>query len=150
MAGMTHGGFYRHFDSKRQLVAEAIGEAFRAGLDVFDDEQPGSEDQARAYVDQYLSDDHLNTPEIGCPLPTLSAEVARGADSWRDSLQQGVDSATTKLAEGIHNASQADTLVVLSLLVGTLSLARGIGEGPLRDELLQASEKHIRSITKLD
>ena len=149
-AGMTHGGFYRHFDSKSDLVAEAISEAFRAGLDVFDDDQAGTRDQAKEYVEQYLSDRHVQTPEIGCPLPILSSEVARGAGPWRDSLCRGVDTATTRLAEGIEDAEQSDALVVLSLLVGTLSLARGIGEGPLRDELLRASEKHIRSMTKLD
>jgi len=148
-AGMTHGGFYRHFDSKSDLVAEAIGEAFRAGLDVFDDEEAGTPDQVMEYVEQYLSEEHVLTPEIGCPLPTLSAEVARGAGPWRDSLSDGVDTATRKLAEGIEDAEQSDTLVVLSLLVGTLLLARGIGEGSLRDELLRASERHVRSITKL-
>lgn len=150
LAGMTHGGFYRHFDSKNHLITEAIGEAFHAGLDVFDETQAGNRDQAKAYVDQYISDQHIRTPEIGCPLPVLSSEVARGTDEWQEALCRGLDRATTKLAEGVEGAKQSDTLVILGLLVGTLSLARGIGEGPLREQLVEASEKHIRTMMNLD
>ncbi len=147
-AGMTHGGFYRHFESKGQLVAEAISEAFRAGLDVFDDDAPGTAEQADTYVDQYLSEEHITEPQKGCPMPVLSPEVARGDEAWGEALSKGLSTASTKLAQGIDDMAQREALALLSLLVGTISLARGVGEGQLRNAILKASEEQIRLMMK--
>lgn len=141
--GMTHGGFYRHFESKAELIAEAISQAFRAGLDVFDDADAGTLEQAHQYIEQYLSVDHVIQPENGCPLPVLCAEVAREEGSCQVALADGLRSATTKLAEGRVVGSKTETLALMSLLVGTISLARAVGEGRLRHEILEASKQQI-------
>ena len=147
-AGMTHGGFYRHFDSKDDLVEAAIGEAFKAGLDIFDDDEPGTRTQAIAYLEQYLSNQHVEEPAIGCPIPALGAEVSHGEIQWRDALANGVTKACTKLGDGLDELSRDEVLVLISTLVGSLVIARGIGDRELKWELLRASQRHVKALTK--
>ncbi len=146
-AGMTHGGFYRHFDSKEDLVAEAIAVAFKAGLDTFEDGHAGTAEEAEAYISQYLSRRHVEEPAGGCPIPLLGAEIARGSEVGRAALAKGILQASQKLSEGLNDHSKSDALLILSTLVGTLVLARGVGEGELQDEILQATSDHMRDRT---
>ena len=86
-AGLTHGGFYAHFESKDAMIADAIGTMFedaRARAGTLD--QGGDPRAAlRAYVDFYLSPAHRDNRDRGCPLPTLSGDLARSGDGrhWR-------------------------------------------------------------------
>ncbi|MEL7453203.1 MAG: TetR/AcrR family transcriptional regulator [Pseudomonadota bacterium] len=143
-AGLTHGGFYRHFESKEELVAEAIAEAFKAGLNLFDNDKPGSRTQALAYLDQYLDATHVSEPEIGCPMPTLSAEIARGGDDWKSALSKGLDRASTRLAEGVFDGDQTQAICLLSQLVGAITLARAVNDPTLRDRLLAAAVDRVQ------
>ncbi|MEL7537606.1 MAG: TetR/AcrR family transcriptional regulator [Pseudomonadota bacterium] len=142
-AGMTHGGFYRHFESKDDLVTAAVTESFKAGLDEFSEHHDGTPDEAEAYIAQYLSDDHVEQPDIGCPIPLLGAEIARGTDTWQRALADGVATATRKLGEGLPGLSRADVLTLFSTLVGTVVLSRAVGDGALRAELLAANREHV-------
>src|SRR5262245_32338766 len=76
-AGLTHGGFYAHFDSKDALVAAAIGQMFEEGSLRFVSETEGRTPRAAlaAYIDFYLSDAHRDARRSGCPLPFLSADL---------------------------------------------------------------------------
>ncbi|MDW3204457.1 MAG: TetR/AcrR family transcriptional regulator [Alphaproteobacteria bacterium] len=134
-AGLTHGGFYRHFSSKEDLAATAIRDAFRSGLRVFTEASDAPEEEARAYVDQYLSHEHLTDPGDGCPIPTMAAEAGRGPDSWRASLAAGAEEAIAKLSVGLPGGRPA-ALELLALLVGTVLLTRGTGDTPLAGEVL--------------
>src|ERR1700679_1950619 len=78
-AGLTHGGFYKHFESKDELLIESLGESFReitARL-VHAGEQSHSEEPWKAIVKTYLSPEYCDYPERGCPLTTLAPELAR-------------------------------------------------------------------------
>src|SRR5204862_250937 len=82
-AGLTHGGFYKHFGSRDDLVAEAVGKAFadaNAGFDALTD---GAEDPLAAFVDWYASAAHCEDPATGCAVVALGADVARGDDRVR-------------------------------------------------------------------
>src|SRR5271167_834435 len=84
-AGLTHGGFYAHFASKDDLIAEAIGEMFRQAGGKFD-RIAGELAPAEAlatYIDFYLSAEHRDARSSGCPLPTLSADLPRLPDAAR-------------------------------------------------------------------
>ncbi|MEM9388234.1 MAG: TetR/AcrR family transcriptional regulator [Pseudomonadota bacterium] len=142
-AGMTHGGFYRHFESKEELVAAAITEAFKAGLHVFDEDLPGNAAQAGEYLAQYLSDQHVREPAIGCPIPLLGAEVGRGGAAWSDALARGVATASEKLEDGLDGLTRTEVLTLMSTLVGTLVIARGLGEGAFQREVVEASRAHV-------
>lgn len=146
-AGMTHGGFYRHFDSKSALVVAAIETAFRAGLDVFDLEENATRGQVKEYLEQYLSQKHVNDPQIGCPMPALSAEISRGDSSWKAELLKGFNTAVTKVQEGSVNYGRKESLAALSLIVGAVTLARAMGDPKVTDELLRAAKYHVTRLS---
>src|ERR1700729_553053 len=78
-AGLTHGGFYKHFESKDELLLESVSEAFR---DIGDTlvrvaEQSRPESAWKAIVKAYLSLEYCDHPERGCPLPALAPELTR-------------------------------------------------------------------------
>ena len=71
-AGLTHGGFYRHFASKDALVSEAEAAAFDERTRVLSpDGRPPDAAALRDYIEMYLSNGHLEHPETGCPMPKL-------------------------------------------------------------------------------
>src|SRR5712691_9779483 len=76
---LTHGGFYKHFDSKQELLAEAIAKGFdetEAGLmDAIGNAKPGSE--LKTIIEHYLSLEHCANPAEGCPVAALASEIAR-------------------------------------------------------------------------
>ena len=137
-AGMTHGGFYRHFRSKDDLVASAISEAFQAGLYVFDADGQSTSKKAIKYAEQYLTDKHVNSPELGCPIPLLSAEISRGRQNWKEAFENGVSRAVEGLSEAEPDHSRKEALVRLSTLVGALVIARGLANKTLHTELMEA------------
>src|SRR3954469_19426239 len=85
-AGLTHGGFYAHFESKEAMIADAIGTMFDDARGRSDAIEQTDDPRAalRAYVDFYLSPAHRDRRERGCPLPTLSGDLARSGEQQRE------------------------------------------------------------------
>lgn len=151
-AGLTHGGFYAHFSSREALLAEA---ADRAGAEsvalanaVMASAPAGQE--LAALVRSYLSNQHVNAIEQGCPIAALGSEMPRQSEEVRQvstsRIKQMVD-----LIERYspHNDSQSNhkqALIALSTLVGTLILARAVDDTTLSDELINATLKHFKAI----
>src|SRR5512135_641802 len=77
--GLTHGGFYKHFESKDELLVESLSEAFReiAATLARVAEQSPPRDAWKAIVRTYLSPEHCGHPEHGCPVAALAPELAR-------------------------------------------------------------------------
>ena len=87
-AGMTHGGFYKHFDSKEALVERALDDAFSAFVRAL---ERADSDQVRAlYRTYYLSRGHMAQPGMGCPVAALGAEVARGSNALKAAFGAGI------------------------------------------------------------
>src|SRR5262245_45351892 len=80
-AGLTHGGFYAHFESRGALLAEALEQAGRASAEVLAEQlqarQAAGETPLRALIESYLSEAHLAGAELGCPVAALSSEMSR-------------------------------------------------------------------------
>lgn len=91
-AGLTHGGFYRHFESKDALLVAALEEAFaqmtRMVTDGLDKEPAPAVRQA--FRDFYLSSDHLDAPEAGCPAAALSGEIGRAPAEVKTAFGTGL------------------------------------------------------------
>lgn len=122
-AGMTHGGFYRHFATKDDLTAASLHRAVDqavAGLEA--GAKKGCQRAAQAeYTDTYLSQEHVQTPAIGCPLAALGSELARMQGPARAEAGAAVGRVAELLAdEGEAGAGYAR----LALLLGAVSLAR--------------------------
>ncbi|MEV8367565.1 TetR/AcrR family transcriptional regulator [Streptomyces niveus] len=139
-AGLTHGGFYKHFDSKEALVDEATARAFdgvgtgdRQGADTDGD---AAKDARRAFVENYLSPEHRDDMAGGCPTAGLATDMARGAtgSAARHTYAEGVREFARRMSD-----DEDDGLVRLSTMVGALILARAVNGDPLSDALLAAA-----------
>lgn len=145
-AGLTHGGFYAHFGSKEDLVAQAIGQMFAESaerLALESEGKPPAEGLA-AYIDFYLSPLHRDARSAGCPLPFLAADAPRLADAARARFAQGVAALEAKLAALLtalgHAGAEDEAASMLAELVGALSLARA-EPGLERSNLMLARSK---------
>jgi TetR/AcrR family transcriptional repressor of nem operon len=133
-AGLTHGGFYKQFESKEALVTEAIAHAFaeqadRLGADSGDDAR-------QAFLDTYLSAGHRDEPGTGCPSAGFAGDVARAA---------GGEAARRAYADGIAGyarmlgADGEPDLAAVSTLVGALILSRATAGTGLSEQILAAA-----------
>jgi len=109
-AGLTHGGFYAHFESKEALIAAAIETMFESARSKFDLTTAVDDPRAAllAYVDFYLSAAHRDSREHGCPLPSLSGDLARLEPEARVRFGQGVAALTGRLAKALGRHRIAD------------------------------------------
>ena len=144
-AGLTHGGFYAHFASKEQLLAEATDFAFDAARIMFEAAVEGREPRAAlvCYIDRYLSMQHRDSPDLGCPVPALAGDVARMGGEVCSRFAANVHHLTARLqlllgASGVTDAEALAPSVVAEL-VGALSLARATPDRKQAARLLAAS-----------
>jgi TetR/AcrR family transcriptional repressor of nem operon len=152
-AGLTHGGFYRHFESKDALVAQACAAAFTQRLAAMDDalETTDSADAARrAWLEDYLSPTHRDTPENGCASAALAGDVARAPDGapLRDAYLEGLQNTIEKMGRLGNRPEDAEArehevLVELATAVGALVLSRAISGDDLSERLLAAARRHL-------
>jgi len=146
-AGLTHGGFYAHFESRDALIVEALERAGRdsgeaVGRAVAKRSAKGVS-AFRALVEAYLADDHLASLETGCPVAALACDMPRQSDAVREASAQRV----RRLVAGVHStlphAPRATASVVAGTLVGTLQLARAMGPNAAGRAVLSAARKSL-------
>jgi len=138
--GLTNGAFYAHFDSKEDLVARAVAEQLREQRESFSAQAPG-----RAGLEQivraYLSVEHRDNPESGCPSAALLDEIGRSPDAikraYTDGLLVVIDDIATRLASADPNWARTKTLSVFAMMVGTLQVSRALANRQLADEVLE-------------
>ncbi|GGY07089.1 TetR family transcriptional regulator [Massilia dura] len=124
-AGLTHGGFYKHFASKEQVVAEAGARAIEQtsetiGAAMAQATAKGDVPLRRA-IDTYLTTQHRDHPETGCAFAALGPELAREGEAVRVAAGTGMERLIEVFGQG---ASRADAVVALSAMVGAMTLAR--------------------------
>jgi TetR/AcrR family transcriptional repressor of nem operon len=149
-AGLTHGGFYAHFESRDDLVAAAIGQMFkesRARFMQVTESLPPLEALA-AYIDFYLSRSHRDALTSGCAIAALAADVRRVPVEARAGFAQGVANLTERLAERLRTLGRAqpelEASSMLAELVGALSLSRGEPDDERSAAILAASRASLR------
>jgi TetR/AcrR family transcriptional regulator, transcriptional repressor for nem operon len=126
-AGLTNGAFYAHFDSKEDLVGLNAVAPGRAGVEQM--------------VREYLSPQHRDNPEQGCPSAALLDEITRCVDStklaYTGSVLAVVDDIAVRLAPQDPQSARTKTLSVYAMMVGTLQLSRALTDRQLADDLLE-------------
>jgi TetR/AcrR family transcriptional repressor of nem operon len=148
-AGLTHGGFYRHFDSKEQLVEEACTASLQDLIEMFRGLGSGKDAQQRVKTigATYLSKAHRDDPKDGCPLAALSAELARSEKSTRkamtEAFKQLVDVIADQLAPLPAEPARRKALSLISTMVGALSLARMVSDPELSESILAQARKQL-------
>ncbi|MBY8945273.1 MULTISPECIES: TetR/AcrR family transcriptional regulator [unclassified Pseudomonas] len=141
---LTHGGFYAHFKSKGELVETAL-QAAAADLDAHCDMLFSQERPLDAFIDSYLSEWHLTSPDQGCPLPTMSSELGlRGQPSATTDqvLDARLKQIETALGEG---RCDAKSLVMMSTLVGALVLARSVEDPKLARRIMDVVRESLKT-----
>jgi TetR/AcrR family transcriptional repressor of nem operon len=143
-AGLTHGGFYAHFDSREALVIEAFAYAMDRGREhwrkLAEQVPPGK--RLAMIVDAYLTPLHRDDPGHGCAVPTLGAEIARESPKTRKAfaakLEQMIDLFSEQIPDVPRRAARKQAMAAVATMMGTLVMARIAGNGELSDEILGA------------
>lgn len=144
-AGMTHGGFYRHFDTKDELLAAALTAAFGqmlAGLERRT-EVDGPEAAAAGFGAAYLSQGHVDRPGAGCPAAATCSDAGRGSDALKSAFGAGIGRMAAALAKGTRGsatARRAGALREIAMLAGAVAIARASDTDTARD-VLEACRK---------
>jgi TetR/AcrR family transcriptional repressor of nem operon len=140
-AGLTVGGFYKHFDSRDELVAEALGDAF--GVWQRQKEAAASGGQPLSFeklIDDYASDAHRKNPGTGCAFSALAPEIARSDKRTRaltsDQVKANLDLLAGLLPGRDKRAARSKGILTFSALVGAMSLARAVSDARLSHEIL--------------
>ena len=134
-AGLTHGGFYKHFESKDQLVAEACADAVDAAIPSW-----GMEAQAtiNAAVAAYLSTRHRDDPASGCPLAAIGSELARTDTKTREAATKGFERLVAILAvKSKSEHARRRALAAVSTMIGAVTMARIVTDPKLSAEILR-------------
>jgi TetR/AcrR family transcriptional repressor of nem operon len=149
--GLTHGGFYAHFPNKQALVAAAVEEAFGQSRRRFARITDGMTPDAAltTFVDAYVSADHRNNPQRGCPISALAGDLPRQGPLVREAFDIGVANLIARLEAWLPEADPAARRSLASSLMsemaGAVALARAVSDEALAEQLLDASRARIKA-----
>jgi TetR/AcrR family transcriptional repressor of nem operon len=148
-AGLTHGAFYAHFASREAMLAEAAAracaESAAAAAEVV--ASTPADKALASMLDAYLSKEHVEHADVGCPLAALGCETSRQAPEVRRvttrHIKEMIDLMARQLPDWGQPGAHERALVTISAMVGALLLARAVDEPALSDGLRQAALKHL-------
>ena len=152
-AGLTHGGFYAHFNSREALVIEAFNYAMDRSTDRWRKlaEETPPEKRFAAIVESYLTTIHRDDPGHGCAVPTLGPEIARESAKTRKAfaarLEEMIEMMADQVPELPRKAARQQAIAALSTRVGALVLSRVAGSGDFSEEILGAGREAALSRT---
>ena len=154
-AGLTHGGFYKHFGSKDDLLVESLGEAFREITDTLvraaEASPPG--EAWKAIVKTYLRPEMCERPERGCPLPALGPELARVDNRMKPRIVAELVNYKNRMLPFMPGRRTGDKerafFAIFSTMIGAIEIARLLPEPAMREKVLgSARDFLLRSFSK--
>lgn len=148
-AGLTHGAFYRHFDSKDQLIAEAFAESIGDLVYATDTAVLGGDEEFARYAESFLSREFHEDFATACPLVTMGSEIARADGATRLAASQGLRDLIGVLARQDGSAdpeiADANAMFKASSMVGAATLARLVDDEQLAERILKAARRGLES-----
>ena len=139
-AGLTNGGFYAHFASKDDLVANVVADQLGAQAEGFSALAPGRAG-LEEFLRGYLSPQHRDNPGAGCPSAALLDEIGRCTGATKDAYTEGaraiVDEIAARLAPDDPQSARGKALGLYTMAVGTLQLSRALSDPSFADEVLE-------------
>lgn len=153
-AGLTHGGFYRHFSSKEALVAEATSASFGEILEKLEKSavRHGATKALDAYISGYLSQRHVENPSSGCPIPAFGGDIAREGIDVQAAFRHGVGRLLKWIEAGLpfpEAEREGKAMELLSLMVGAVITARASGDKALSKQVLAQARQSVSRLTHL-
>ena len=147
-SGLTVGGFYKHFRSKDELLADAITQAFSDSEKVYSALQKlPREDRWKGMVRAYLSTDHCEDPETGCPVAALAPEIARAKPGVRKRMSGLVKELAHRWVEFMPGRTAAERernfFIIFSAMAGAVAIARLFTEPADRQRVLASTRDYL-------
>jgi TetR/AcrR family transcriptional repressor of nem operon len=149
--GLTHGGFYKHFESKDELLLESLREAFREFADKLAAvaERSSSESPWKDIVKAYLSVEYCHHIEEGCPISALAPEMARADPKMRGQLVMELvkykDRFTPFMPGRRKQEKERNFFVIFSTMIGTIEIARIVPDPSVQERILSGTREFLLS-----
>jgi TetR/AcrR family transcriptional repressor of nem operon len=148
-SGLTNGGFYKHFDSKDDLLTESLSEAFREIADrlaqIAQKSKPGT--AWKAIVKTYLSPEHCNHAESGCPLAALAPELARAGHAMKAPIRREMIKYKRRMLPLMPGRRAADKerafSAIFSTMIGAVAIARILPDQAARARVLASARDFL-------
>ncbi len=143
---LTHGGFYKHFNSKEELLAEAIAKAFDETESRFTEAVSKAKrgTELKTLIENYLSLEHCANPGKGCPMAALASEIGRFPRAVRTQIDRAIKRRVRRTASFLPGATEKERerncMALLSGLIGTVNVARALVDPEARKAVLEASK----------
>ncbi|MBN8954122.1 MULTISPECIES: TetR/AcrR family transcriptional regulator [unclassified Rhizobium] len=150
-AGLTVGGFYKHFGSRDELVAEAVESAIGSSRRQLEEKGIAPESIPLSdYVDGYLSERHRDQCGEGCAYAALTADMARSSDAVRtvatEGLQRNFETMTARMPEPETAEARRKAIIASCLMTGALGLARVANDEALSNEILETVKEFVKTL----
>lgn len=151
-AGLTHGGFYGHFDSKEQLAGQACVHAFDNSVAKWKKRAAGAATPAKGFkaiVDAYMSTRNRDNPGTSCPTPSLMTDVAREPEAsevrtrYREGVERLLGILQSVQRDDDPKRGRARAMAQFSMMVGALALARATAGNSLSEEFLDSAREAL-------
>ncbi len=148
-SGLTHGGFYKHFKSKDDLMVEAVEESVREIREQLVDwarlARPG--EAWKELVKKYLSIEHCEHPEVGCPMAALAPDIGRTPPHVKKKIRVSMENYRKQLLEFMPGANAVEReknfTLIFTALVGAMAVARTMSAGEERQRVLTLARNHL-------
>ncbi len=155
-AGLTRGGFYKHFDTKEQLYSHAVLQFLCMGAperwqSKHVDPCASGPALAQMIVNAYLSREHFDDRDGSCPLVALPSDVARGGKAIKAAFRQVLDKMVEVFAANlIEPRARQQAFALVALCVGAMVIARAVDDPKLGDKFRDAAREHLLEATGWD
>jgi len=144
-AGLTHGGFYSHFESRDDLAVQALVEATRQQRQhwISGIEKTPCEQRAAHLAARYLSPTHRNNSDTSCPVPSIAGDLAHASEPLRQAFQEElletVQTLQVLLDDEGGTSARREAMGTMALCIGGMVMARAVADRELSDEILAAA-----------
>ena len=150
-AGLTHGGFYRHFESKEQLVAEACAVSMEELVGAAEIAVDGGDETVSQYIQDFLSADYRDDRLGGCPLVAMGSELARADADTRRAASSGFEGVIELMAKRSRfkdrESAKADAIFTLSSMIGAVTMSRIVDDPELSDLILESTKSRLLKLS---
>jgi TetR/AcrR family transcriptional repressor of nem operon len=146
-AGLTHGGFYRHFSSKEQMIAEACTASMGTLVDSAAAAAEGGPESFLKHIEDFLSAGYRDDTLGGCPLVAMGSELVRADARTRRAASQGfeelIDIVAKWMPDDDARAARASAMFTLSSMIGAVTMSRIVDNRELSDQILDVAKKRL-------